>query len=67
MSKTHRKTNPFVAFCSTDEVLVTTVKDEDRCIEEWFVRGLRKMEDYERYICTERTMQLFTTLSVGNV
>ena len=56
MSKNRK--NPFVVYCGLDEILVTTLKHEDRCIKEWFVDGERNLDDYDRYEDAECVIQL---------
>jgi hypothetical protein len=40
-----------VCYCGIDEVLVTTIENEEEFLDEWFTNGGREYADYDRTEC----------------
>jgi len=55
----------FIVYEGSDEILITTPKDEPEFLKIWFANSDRDEEDYERYPVDDIGLQFTSSLRVG--
>lgn len=54
-----------IVYDSGDEVLVTTPENEAKVLQEYFDKGGRSLDDYDRTVCEEAAVQVRFSLRVS--
>jgi len=55
----------FVIYIGCDEVLITTERNLEAMLKEWFEEGHRDLDNYDRHFCNETAVRVLSSLQAS--